>query len=201
MLFLKSLMLLPALLLMLLTSPLQAQEQLIGKIKLCSTESDNSKRLSCYDSIAKMLSHNTNGQWQADTTPSLLSNGLNIELTLDSNEPVKSRTQTVRPRLQLSCTDSKSTVSVHWGVYLGKNRSKMLTRIGQQAPVEQHWHIGNDSHAVYYLGDTDKFIQQLNNNTTLVAQISPYNADPIIATFNITGLSTAIPSMPLSCNW
>ena len=186
------------LLILLLSPPLFAD--LESGLKSCVNTADNQQRLACYDQLAKNLKSQP-GQWQIKSTPSLLDNTMNVSLSLQSAQPVKSRTQTVRPILTLQCKDKISSAQLHWNVYLGKNRTKVLTKTGSLEAIKQHWNIDTDNRTVSYSGNSDQFIKQLISQPTLTVQISPYNAEPIIATFNTRGLAGAIKQANISCQW
>lgn len=170
----------------------------------CLSEVNQQKRLECYDMLAQTLvtdPEDQKGLWQTETQISPLSNSLNINLLLEAQAPVKSRTQTVKPRLELRCENGTSKVYLHWDVYLGKNRTNMLTRFGQQPAQTQRWNITESKRSVYYNDNSGEMVKMIKQQPTMLAQIKPHNGDPITVTFNTKGFARAIASISLSCDW
>lgn len=191
-----------------------AKPTLNQQLAICAKETINSKRLACYDLLQRQNptlkdspTLNTDkiediriGNWTSDFSPSVITDDYNLQLQLKSANTVKSRTQTVTPVLSLICKEGKSTISINWGVYLGKNRTTMVTRIGQLAADNKDWRI-KEKYTVISQSDNEEFINQLKNNESLAAQISPFNAEPIITTFKLAGLREQLEKYKLSCKW
>lgn len=200
--------LLQAVLLILPLTAAHAGPLLEIELAACASKANDKERLTCYDltytrfaeRINEAVEAGSEDNWQVETSPSLLNTGSNITLKLVAEQPVKSRTQTVTPQLEISCIDNRSTLSIHWGVYLGKNRTTMTTRIDDGETVTTDWLI-EDKYTVRQLKNTEQFIRQLQNKRRLIAQISPYNASPVVASFKLNQLNQHIESYAISCEW
>jgi type VI secretion system VasI family protein len=204
---------LPLLPLLFLTSQLAIGSAVLEvELAGCAAHKNDSQRLACFDRVYQQFSRQIStisekpespshmGKWTVNTSPSPLTANFNIELRLDAENSVKFRTQTVTPVLELICKDGKSSLAMHWGVYLGKNRTTMLTRVDNEEPQQRDWTI-KDKYTVTYQGDGQQFISQLKNSANLIARISPYNAEPGSATFKLSGLRQQLDAFAISCSW
>lgn len=192
--------------------PVGASAVLEVELAGCAVLKNDTQRLSCYDRVYQQFSRQITtlsekpaspshmGNWTISTSPSPLTANFNIELRLDAENSVKFRTQTVTPVLELICKDGKSSVAMHWGVYLGKNRTTMLTRIDNEEPRQRDWII-KDKYTVTNQGDSQQLISQLKNSASLIARITPYNAEPGSATFKLSGLRQQLDAFAISCDW
>jgi type VI secretion system protein VasI len=169
-------------------------------ISLCASISEDPTRLACYDTLVNSF-QTQSSQWRISSTPSFLNNTDNITLSLLSSQTIKSRTQTVRPVLELRCNDKNSTLKLNWSVYLGKNRTEATTKLGQLEAITQFWSIGKDNRTISHIGKTDELIRQLKTQPSLTMQITPYNAKAITATFNTNGLAEVIQQTMINCLW
>lgn len=199
-------------LLYLTSLPVDASAVLEVELAGCAAHKNDSQRLSCFDRVYQQFSRqiatisekpespNHMGNWTISTSPSPLTANFNIELRLDAENSVKFRTQTVTPVLELICKDGKSSVAMHWGVYLGKNRTTMLTRVDNEEPQQRDWIIKN-KYTVTNQVDGQQLISQLKNSASLIARITPYNAEPGSATFKLSGLHQQLDAFAISCSW
>ena len=194
----------------------QSQAQMLSPTKLatCAEIAEDGLRLRCYDKLARTLqqqgdrvdsggtSATASGNWLLNVEQSPIDGRDNISLNLLAQRPVKSRTQTVTPELRLSCIDGVSKVLVNWGVYLGKNSTKVLSKFDMAAPSTMNWLINDDDkQTVFYRGDSIDYVRQLIKHRDLAIQITPYNAPPILASFDISKLEDALAPLNLSCQW
>lgn len=173
-------------------------------ITSCGQQKIALERLACYDNlyrrIAEQQSMPNNDKWTTTTTPSLMLDKNNVLLELDAAYPIKSRTQTVTPRLALACKDAVTTVSIHWGIYLGKNRTRLLIRMENEPEETSNWNI-EEKYTVRYKGDAQDLIGKLKESPTLIVKVTPYNADPVIAQFTLNGLAEQIQYQQSTCDW
>jgi type VI secretion system protein VasI len=192
----------------------QAQMRPPTKLATCAEIAENGLRLRCYDKLAHTLQRQSDSLDNGETSPEDSGNwGLSVEqspidsrdnssLSLQAQLPVKSRTQTVTPELRLSCIDGVSKVVVSWSVYLGKNSTKVLSKFDRADPSTIKWLINDDDkQTVFYRGDSIDYVRQLIKHRDLAIQITPYNAPPVVASFDISKLADTLAPLNLSCQW
>lgn len=182
-----------------------AATQLENEMSECATQQSTNQRLSCYDGIYTRLvepriSSESNNGWEQTVNPSMMMEGNNVEFRIDASQAVKSRTQSVTPTLALTCENGSTSISIHWGIYLGKNRTSVLIRAGEKPTETTSWTI-DQKYTVYYQGDSEALVQQLKQEFYLVVQIAPYNAKAVVARFNLSGLDEQIQQYSSSCDW
>ena len=96
--------------------------------------------------------------------------------------------------LILRCKDGYGALWIDWASYLGSDNPKVTWRIDDSSPRSTKWGISTDSTATFYEGRNvagtplGVFIQQLVAADRFVAQVTPYNENPVTAVFALTGM-------------
>lgn len=195
--------------LILLLLPISAIADTKKEIAECAAKDKDGERLVCYDNLAKSLGVDKpftkvtkgKGKWIVSKEISPIDDSVNVVLTLNANELVTSGYNQVEPTLVLRCAENTTNAYLVWGLYLGLDKTKMLTRLDKQEALISWWSISTDNKAVFVRGSDIQFIKKLMNHEKLLAQITPYGESPVIATFDIGGLSEAIKPLRKACNW
>lgn len=175
----------------------------------CAALSADAERLICYDSITEKLGvdqlYSTNtteiGDWFISTDKSPIDDSVNVYLSIPSQEPVRSGYNTVRPTLFIRCSENKTSIFINWGLYLGLESTRMLTRFDSNKATTKTWSISTDNKAVFVHGSDIDFAKEMMNHNKLLTQITPYGESPVMATFTISGLSEAIKPLREACDW
>ena len=178
-------------------------------IAKCAATSADAARLVCYDAVAKKLgvdkpSSTTtigSGKWSVRSGRSPIDDSVNVYLSVQSEEPVRSGYKTVRPTLLIRCSESKTNVFLTWDLYLGLDSTRMLARFDSENATTESWSISTDNKAVFVRGSDIAFAKKMMNHGKLLTQITPYGESPVMATFPIAGLSEAIKPLRQACNW
>lgn len=178
-------------------------------IAKCAATSADAARLVCYDAIARRLgvdkpSSTTisgSGKWSIRSDKSPIDDSVNVYLSIQSKEPVRSGYNTVRPSLFIRCSENKTNVFLNWGLYLGLDSTRMLTRFDSENATTETWSISTDNKAVFVRGSDITFAKKMMSHDKLLTQITPYGESPVMATFPIAGLSEAIKPLRQACNW
>jgi len=84
---------------------------------------------------------------------------------------------------------SKGTTEmyINWNSYLGQ-KIDVTFRIGDGAPETKNWNLSADSRASLYPGNPLQIVQNILNNTQIIARCTPINESPITAIFDVAGL-------------
>ena len=174
----------------------------------CATELGDLARLECFDQMAKSRglsgpqSQPTNvsgtGKWQisAEINPVDDSKTVTLILAADSG-----RSKWGRPvALVARCMSNKTELYILWNDYLGSS-ANVLTRIGSSAAVTKRWGLSTDKQASFHPRDTITFLKEMMDSDRFVAQVTPYNENPVTAVFDTSGLENAVQPLRETCNW
>jgi len=105
--------------------------------------------------------------------------------------------------LILRYKSEKTEIYITWGSYLG-SEAYVLTRFGERAASTMEWSLSNNSKGTFYpypAKGVFGFIKNLTEVDRFLAQVTPYNENPIIAIFDVRGLKEAIAPYNDILNW
>lgn len=181
-------------------------EEEIGK---CAKIKGEALRLICYDELAKMLGvdkpkttiKEAKGKWHVTEETSPIDDSINVLLSLFANDMVKSGYKTVTPVLFVRCKENETRVVINWSLYLGLEETEMLTRLDSQKARTSKWSLSTDNEAVFFRGSNVDFAKTLMRHEKLLTQVTPYGENPVMATFDIRGLSETIKPLREACHW
>lgn len=185
-----------------------AQASIEKEIAKCAVKLGDLDRLSCYDDVAKIRgltgpqSELTKiagkGKWQVSVNTNPVDDSKTVVLTLRAGS---GKSRWGKPiTLVVRCKSNKTELYISWNDYLGRN-GKVLTRVGSQRAVTKSWGLSTDSQATFHRGGTISFIKKMMEADKLVAQITPYNENPVTAVFDTAGLENAIKPLRETCSW
>ena len=180
-----------------------AQADPSGALARCGAIATPSERLVCYDALAKSLASTKStpggvGEWQlsGETNPVDDTRTVILHLVATSGQSVYGQPIV----MVLRCQTHKTEVYVDWGSYLGDD-AVVTTRVGSGDAKTKLWDVSTDHTGTFYHGDKVAFIKDLMAVDRFVAQLTPYNANPITAVFEVTGLPTAVQALREDCGW
>ena len=179
------------------------------EIAKCAAQNAPAERLSCFDTLAKSLGVDKpettvkagKGKWVVRTKKSPIDDSINVMLAVRAEREVRSGYRTATPTLVIRCSEGKTNVYITWSLYLGIGTTEMLTRLDKEAATTDTWDISTDDKAVFVRGSDIGFAKKLMRHHTLLAQITPYSESPVMATFEVGGLSEAIKPLREACKW
>lgn len=183
-----------------------------SELAKCSVKANKVKRLECFDALAQKSGASSpseetaksKGNWRLRKEKSPLDDSTNIYLTLNSDNIIRNQYgRTLRPVLSIRCKENTTALSIWWGVYLGLDSTNVTHRIGKTKAKTTEWTLSTkNEHIGKWRGGTSiPFIKKLFNQSELLLQVTPYGENSVMATFNITGLNTAIEPVREQCNW
>lgn len=92
--------------------------------------------------------------------------------------------------LLLRCAKKKTQVFINWNDYLG-SEAIVTRRLGDEKATRTEWGLSTDKKATFYPGKDSDLIKKLMASDRFVAQVTPYNENPVTAVFSVAGLSEA----------
>ena len=178
-------------------------------IAVCASEKSDAMRLVCFDSLATKLGVDkvkskalpSKSKWHVREDRSPIDDSVNITMSLASNDKVRSGYKNVQPRLFVRCSENKTNVFITWNLYLGLDKTQMLTRFDKQKATTSTWSLSTDNKAVFVRGGDIDFAKKLIQHKKLLTQITPYNESPVMATFDLSGLGEDIKPLRKACGW
>jgi len=181
----------------------------------CAAVASDIARLQCYDNLAE--SAGAGGDSGGETTsctaqaPCTVGEWIIREETNPVNDnrivmvALRSASGTNRMggqiALILRCIRRVTDLMINWQAYLG-SEANVLTRVGVEEAETSSWGLSGDSQATFLPGNSDvEFVQRLLDVDQLVAQVTPYNENPITAVFELDGIQEAIIPLREACEW
>lgn len=178
------------------------------KMSGCSIIDSNEFRLKCYDRVYKEeTTINTApkesgyiGKWgqSIDTDP--MTDKTIVVLSLNSENRISNSFSYVQPTLLIRCKNNRTEVFINWDVYLGLDSTSVTTRVDKNSKVTRSWGISTDTKATFAPYGYS-FAKKLIGHKKLVAEVTPYGANPTTVTFNIDGIDNAIKPLRKECGW
>jgi type VI secretion system protein VasI len=139
------------------------------------------------------------GKWITQIDKNPLDDTKTVTLILQADEGKSSMGDPIY--LIIRCMSNKTELYIKWQDYLGLDSVSVTTRIGNAKAETKMWNLSTDSKASFYPGSPILFIKNLMSADKLVAQTTPYGENPIIAIFDIRGLTEAIKLIQETCGW
>ncbi|MBA3061768.1 MAG: hypothetical protein FP833_02210 [Atribacteria sp.] len=182
--------------------------ELVKEIAKCAAIEGDLERLEAYDNLARLLGvaypkviHpdvKGTGKWIFEKKINPIDDTTTITFVLnsDSGESVYGKSIS----LVLRYRSEKTEAYIGWSSYLG-SEANVLTRIGIEKASTQTWSLSTDSQGTFYPKDATKFIQKLMEIDSFVAQVTPYNENPITAVFDVRGLKNAVEQFNDILHW
>lgn len=177
------------------------------EIAKCAAIKGDLARLNCFDKLAKdnNLTGNKStsakiagkGKWEVSTKTNPIDDSKTAILFLEADSGRGKYGDKVF--LVARCQSNKTELYINWNSYLGRE-AHVLTRIGDNKASTSKWGISSDSNASFKSRPIP-FLKAMMKENKFVAQVTPYNENPITAIFNIAGLENAIKPLRETCNW
>ena len=198
--------------LLVVTVPLSAGasscEEIEQEIAQCAVIVGELERLEYYDQLARSLGlvsvqtevplSEDAGAWKVSIKTNPLDDSRTVTLILLAESGTNRRGDPVG--LILRCSSNRTDVYIAWQDYLG-SEADVTWRVGDEDARTARWSLSTTKEATFYPYDEISFIQQLLTTTRFVAQVTPYNENPITAVFDLTGLTNVIGPLQEACGW
>ena len=138
------------------------------------------------------------GKWRVskETNPLDGSITLIFQLTSDEGESVYGNPIFLTIRYK----SKKDELYIGWNDYLG-SEADVTYRTGEEDAIRTRWGLSTNSKATFFHGDVIKLIRKLFEVNRFVAQVTPYNENPITAIFDVRGLKNAVEQFNDILHW
>lgn len=183
-------------------------EEIEQEIAQCAVIVGELERLECYDQLARSLGlvsvqtalppSEYVGAWEVSIKTNPLDDSRTVTLILLAESGTDKWGNPVG--LILRCSSNRTDVYIAWQDYLG-SEAYVTWRVGDEDARTARWSLSTTKEATFYPYDEISFIQQLLIATRFVAQVTPYNENPITAVFDLTGLTNVIRPLQDACGW
>lgn len=177
------------------------------EIATCAAMQNDLNRLACFDSVAASNSlaprverqeAKDAGSWNVSTDV----NPLNDENVYYAIVPASQGESRFRKPISLTvrCSKNKTELYINWNDYLGREASTAL-RIDKDPASTNTWALSTDKQSAFYPGSPVKLLKRIAESSTVVANVTPYNANPVTAVFDTTGANIALADIRKACGW
>ena len=101
--------------------------------------------------------------------------------------------------LGIRCNSNKTEMFISWNYYLGGD-VWVTARIGEEKAEKERWNLSSDKRSSFKLRPIS-MIKRLIKVDRYIAEVVPYNENPMTSIFNVRGLSEAIKPLRKDCGW
>jgi type VI secretion system protein VasI len=177
------------------------------KLGGCAAIPGTLERLQCYDGLAaangvapsSTSANGDSGKWDVTESVNPVDDTKTVILSVTAGNVKSQYSKDID--LILRCKSGQTEVYVSWNSFLGSGQIETIMRLDSKPAEHSSWSLSSDNEAAFYPGNTVKFIKSLMKTSEVVAQVTPYDASPVTAIFDTTGLSSIIKPLSEACKW
>tara|TARA_Y100000782_G_scaffold71835_2_gene77680 strand:- start:30493 stop:31086 length:594 start_codon:yes stop_codon:yes gene_type:complete len=168
----------------------------------CAVIQNDGSRLQCFDWLVDTrLGFSSpyvgSGKWMASRSVNPLDDTNIVYLRIKSDQGIDKRGRPIS--LGLRCKSNKTEMFISWNDYLGGD-VWITSRVGAAKAKRERWSVSTDKTAAFKLRPIPT-IKRLIKADQYVAEVVPYNDNPLTAIFDVRGLSEAIKPLRKECGW
>ena len=183
-------------------------------LSACAEIAVDASRLACFDALAAVKAPTEagpdvalvpgTGKWQVSRTKNPVDDTETVIVTLVADNGVSNFGRPVA--VLVRCQSNQTELFISWGDYLASdgdynsNYKNVLTRIGSKAAATTKWSTSTDQTATF-APDAVGLLRTMAASDNFVAQVTPYNASPITAVFDTSGIKSALKPINEVCGW
>ncbi len=156
--------------------------------------------------------------WKIKTGHDPMNDQQTIDASIEADNDIQGWLQLTRPTLHVTCDGEKSQVYVWTGTaasveqdYEGEplEEHKVIIRFDDNPSFGEGWIESDDQNALFEAHEnledstdpTHSLIVQMVQAKRMLFQFTPFNANPVIAHFDLQGLSQYIDQITKPCGW
>ncbi len=173
----------------------------------CAAIKGDLSRLECYDNLAQTkkldgrqvqpTSIKDKGKWLVSIDINPIDDSKTVMLILDADSGKNRWGKPVS--LIARCKSNSTELYISWNDYLG-GEVDVLTRVGDNKAITKRWGLSTDKKASFH-NKPISFLNEMLTAPKLIAQVTPYNENPLTVVFNTAGLESAIKPLRETCSW
>ena len=173
----------------------------------CANKSEMADRLICYDNLAvdrgllksRAQSKSDKGNWRVEVETSPIDDSKTVVVSTPSTEKIKARYGFVEPILFLRCKEGELNMYIHWGTFIGTQDAYLTLRFGTEEAYDEAWSTSTSRKATFAPNPAAK-IRGLERVEKFLARVTPYGENPVLASFDTTGLKEASAQLKEVCD-
>ena len=179
-----------------------------SEMQKCAKSENELLRLACFDALQVRTEGAAGasapvkglGLWQITSERSKTDNSItSFTALLQAPGPVTIGSKAAVPKAIARCQEGDLDFYISWGAVVGTTDHEVSTKLdGEDARVGS-WSVSTDHTATFYGGDTKALLEGLANAKKLVVRTTPSGGKPVMATFNPSGFSNALPDILKTC--
>ncbi|MHC5655989.1 type VI secretion system-associated protein TagO [Stappia sp. ICDLI1TA098] len=178
----------------------------------CASIENDLDRLACYDRevgrTPTPITSQSDGKWIVTTEKNKLTDQTDVFLTVESDEAVNcSWSRGEKIHLVMRCRENTTAIIINTGCHMTSsnysNYGDVTYRIDQEPArtIGMRESTNNRSLGLWNGRQAIPVIKQMIGKNQVIMKMTPYGNNPIIATFQISGLETAIEPLRKECSW
>jgi len=145
--------------------------------------------------------------WTVVTQSNKMTDKIDVYLAVQSDTDIPNIVNlgTVTPTLIIRCVDDQTALGVNWGRYITTggldNEQPVRYRIDSKPAQDANWSISTNFQTTGLWGVAIPLILKLVAAHRFIIETTPFDSNPVQATFNITGLARVIGQVAKACGW
>lgn len=187
-------------------SSVAKDKSLETEFAICANKSEMADRLICYDTLASKRdllnktesSNSDTGNWVVDVETSPIDDSKTVFMSNLATDSSRVGYRDVRPSVHLRCQEGQLDFYISWNVFIGTDSALVTMRFGKNDAYDESWSISTNNKATF-ARHPDIKLRFLEKADTFLARVTPYSENPILAEFDIEGLSEAAKPLKQAC--
>lgn len=178
-------------------SPLLAQDDLRREIAAIAAIPNGVQRLAAFDAKAGLAPGSqekkaTAGKWRVSTDTSPVDDSKTVTAHLAADAPITAGYRKGQPVMVLRYKEGKVDAYIVFDLFLGSESIEATVRFGKEPATQQNWWVSTDHKAAFVMGDAMEFIKKLSQADSFLIRVTPYSESPVTVSFSPAGADAVI---------
>jgi Type VI secretion system VasI, EvfG, VC_A0118 len=145
------------------------------------------------------------GKWTASRGISQMDDSKSVTFELEAENEIEGWLKREKPVLYVRCRENRTQVYMVTGMAASVESGDLdghtvRVRFDDAAAQRQRWGESTDNEALFAPGGV-QFTRSIAKARTLRLEFTPFNASPVIVTFNVSGFDQHIGRLARTCGW